>query len=128
MARSVDAATPVEVLKAQVLMTDTGYPAPLSIVRDAYGSAMPAPEPGWFWIFATPRSAADTRARGLHARGTLTITFIPPQTRGPEVDERVTRDDVPAIGSSEFLEVIQLTTEERRSRVYQNVHSRISES
>jgi hypothetical protein len=94
----------VEPLKARVTMTETGWPAHISLVADAYGTAEPA-EPGWFWIFASHRSAADIRRRGLHAVGTVTTTFIPPQTIG-EVDQSVSDQDIPVVGTQEHTDAM----------------------
>lgn len=101
--------TPCEPLRAQVLMTKTGYPAHISVVRDAYGGAMPDPEDGWFWIFATPRSAANIRRRGLRAVGTVTTTFIPPQV-GVEIDTRVDPASIPAVGTQPHTEAMLAET------------------
>lgn len=110
--------TRVEMLKALVLTTETGYPAHYSVVQQQYGKHVhPAPEDGWWWIGATPKSAADIRARGLHAQGTLTTTFFPPQ---PALDFDVNEfhlSDVPAIASPQFREECLLRTEKRRDLV-----------
>lgn len=106
--------TPVEMQKALCLMTETGFPADLEVVRGCYGKHVrPAIEPGWFWIGATAKSAAGVARRGLHARGTLMTTFIPPQQH-VIVDDTIRVSDVPAIGSPEFLAEIHLDTEQRR--------------
>jgi hypothetical protein len=119
-------ATPVQMMKALCLMTETGYPAHISIVRDCYGKGVkPALEEGWFWIGATEKSYADISRRGLHARGTVMTTFIPPQA--PVVIEQGYQpSDVPAIGSSEFLEQVHLDTEERRERMIERREARES--
>jgi hypothetical protein len=110
-----DHATPVEILRAQVLMTETGYPAPLELVEGAYGKRVhPAPEPGWFWIGATPEAAERIRRRGLHAVGTLTTSFIPPQTAG-EIDRTVTRESVPIVGTQAHTDLMLAETRERRA-------------
>jgi hypothetical protein len=96
--------TRCEPLKARILMTETGYPAHISIVRDAYKDAQPAPEDGWFWVFATPRAAADIRRRGLHAVGTLTTTFIP-QQEAPKIYD-LGPEWVPVVGSQEHTELM----------------------
>lgn len=91
--------SPLEPLNAQVTMTETGYPAALAHVAQCYGERVaPAPEPSWFWIFATPRSAAAIRRRGLRVIGTVTTTFIPPQS-GIIVDRSVSPEAVPPVGS-----------------------------
>lgn len=117
--------TRVEMLKALVLITETGYPAHYSIVQAQYGKGVhPAPEEGWWWIGATPKSAADIRARGLHARGTLTTTFFPPQ---PALDFDLNEfhlSDVPPIGSAEFHADVLLSTEKRRERVLERKEAR----
>lgn len=71
--------TRVEMLKAQITYTETGYPVELEKAREIYGQTVTnAPEEGWFWIGATPRSAADIRDRGHRAVGSETTTWIPP--------------------------------------------------
>lgn len=112
---------PVEPLKAQVLMTKTGYPAHLSLVADCYGEASsPAAEPGWFWIFATPRSAANIRRRGLRTIGTVTSTFIPPQSGPPEIDESVMPDSIPVVGTQAHADAMVV------ERIYQLTGESIS--
>lgn len=109
-----DVVVAVEPLRAQILMTETGYPARLSVVRDAYGKAsMPDEEPGWFWIFATPRASENIRRRGLHAVGTVTRTFIPPQ-EGITVNGTVSAADIPVVGSAEHTVAMIRETQERR--------------
>lgn len=108
--------TRVVMLKALVLNTETGFPAHHTVVQGFYKHSHPAPEEGWWWIGATPASAADIQRRGLHARGTLITTFFPPQVTN-EIEENITLEHVPAIGSSEFLAEIHLSTEERRERM-----------
>lgn len=94
--------TPVEMLYAQVLMAETGYPAPIELVQDCYGKgAHPAPAPGWFWIGATPKAAADIRRRGLHVVGTVTTTFVPAQEA--PVISAMKREAVPVAGSPEHV-------------------------
>ena len=101
-----DAATPVEPLKAQVLMTKTGYPAPLELVEDCYGKRVaPAPDPGWFWIFATPKAAADIRRRGLRTIGSMTKTFIPPQGAG-WMDMTTDPESIPVVGTQEHTNLM----------------------
>jgi len=106
--------TRVEPIKIQVLMTETGYPADLGIVRDCYGGAQPAPEPGWFWIFATPASASDMRRRGLHRIGTLTTSFAPPQT-AIVIDKTVERESIPVPGTREFTDLMLAETRVREA-------------
>jgi hypothetical protein len=107
---------PVEFLLAEVLDSETGYPPPLKVVRDAYGPCvLPAPQPGWFWVPSSPAAARDIRARGLHAHGTVTRTYIPPQL--PIVVEDVPRERVPVIGSWEWLQRIHMSTDEQRRLV-----------
>ena len=76
---------------------------------------VPAPEPGWFWIPATPAAARDIRRRGHHAVGTLTTTFIPPQFGGVTVKE-IGPDDVPRVGSLAWSEKMIAETREREGR------------
>lgn len=96
--------TEVEMLKAQVLMTETGYPADLVLVEDCYGKAFQAPEPGWFWIGATPKAAADIRQRGLHAVGTVTTTFVPVQDP-PKVYD-TDKSFVPIVGTQAHADLM----------------------
>lgn len=126
MKKKYEQETPVEMMKALCLMTETGYPAHISIVRDCYGKGVkPCLEEGWFWIGATAKSYADIRRRGLHARGTLMTTFIPPQA--PVVIEAgFAPSDVPPIGSSDFLAQISLSTEERRGLMIERREARES--
>lgn len=71
--------TRVIMLKVQVTMVETGYPAPYEIVKDAYGKHIkPAVEEGLWWIGATPKSYRNIKERGLDRQGTLTRSFIPP--------------------------------------------------
>lgn len=104
---------PVEFLKAKILMTETGFPVDITIAQDAYGDACrPAPEPGWFWVPATPQAAYDIRRRGLKAIGTLTTTFIPRQE--PVVLDHTHRaGDVPAIGTQAHTELMLAETRAR---------------
>ncbi len=103
-----------EPLLAQVLMTETGYPAHLSIVRDCYGTAMPHEAPGWFWIFATPRSAANIRRRGLRTIGTVTSSFIPPQGKA-EIDRTIDPATVPVVGTQEHADAMIAETRAREA-------------
>ena len=97
--------TRVEFVKAQVLMTETGYPAHISVVQDAYGPAcQPAPEEGWFWVPATPKAAADIRRRGLKAVGSVSTTFIPAQEPVKLYDTDPAW--VPAVGSQEHTDLM----------------------
>lgn len=77
--------TRVEILKARITYTATGFPASRRDVEDCYGGRVnPAPEDGWWWIGATPQSAERIRRNGMTAVGELTTTIIPPQS-APEV-------------------------------------------
>lgn len=67
-----------EIIKGRVTLTATGYPASFKEAK-AVGAVAPATEDGWFWIAATPRSAARLRRHGNKAVGSLTTTWIPPQ-------------------------------------------------
>lgn len=107
--------TRVEMLKAQVLLTAHGTPADLDLVEDCYGKAFPAPEPGWFWIGATPNSAADIRRRGLRTRGTVTSTFIPPQEPPPSIPY-VDPATVPLVGTQAHTYLMLEEKEARESR------------
>jgi hypothetical protein len=119
--------TPVQMMKALCLMTKTGYPAHISVVRDCYGKGVqPALEEGWFWIGATEKSYADIRRRGLHARGTAMTTFIPPQAP-VVIEEGFAPSDVPPIGSPGFLAQISLSTEERRHLMLERREARESQ-
>lgn len=86
-------------------MTKTGYPADLTLVEDAYGIAAPTPEPGWFWIFASPGSAENIRRRGLRTQGKVTSTFIPPQV-GVEIDERIDPESIPVVGTQAHTDLM----------------------
>lgn len=80
MSRHAVTATAVEMLKARVTVTDTGFPAPLAAVQEIFGPRVnPAPEDAWFWIGATPRSAARIRRDGHKTVGQGYTTWIPPQ-------------------------------------------------
>jgi hypothetical protein len=106
VARLRQDATPVEMLRARVTYSNTGYPAKLRDVQEAYGpSVAPAPDDGWFWVGATPRSAEDIRRRGLLVRGEITTTFIPPDGGG--------ESDVLAYGSPEWVELMLAETREQ---------------
>ena len=98
--------TGVEMLKAQVLLTKYGTPASLALVEDCYHKAFPAPEPGWFWIGATPKSAADIRRRGLRTVGTVTSTFIPPQTAGNIINTQVRPEAIPIVGTQAHTDLM----------------------
>jgi hypothetical protein len=96
---------PVEFVKAQITMTETGYPVHISIAQDAYGDACrPAPEEGWFWVPCTVQAAKDIRRRGLRAVGTITTTFIPAQE--PVVLRPTQPEQVPVSGSQEHTELM----------------------
>lgn len=97
--------TGVEMLKAQVLLSKYGTPASLDLVEDCYGKAFPAPEPGWFWIGATPKSAADIRRRGLRTVGTVTSTFIPPQTSGAVITQ-IRPEAIPIVGTQAHTDLM----------------------
>lgn len=105
--------TRCEPIKVRVLMTETGYPAGDDVVRSCYKDAKPAPEDGWWWIFATPQAAADIRRRGLHAVGTLTTSFMPVQ------DAPVIYDTdpawVPVVGTQAHVELMLEETREREA-------------
>lgn len=105
---------PVEFVKAQITMTETGYPVHISIAQDAYGdSCRPAPEPGWFWVACTPQAAKDIRRRGLRAVGTVSTTFIPVQE--PVVLHPTRPEWVPAVGSQEHTALMLEETREREA-------------
>jgi hypothetical protein len=71
---------PCEVLKCRCTYTATGYPVDLADLHPSVVAV--APEPGWFWMTATPRSAARIRRDGHKAVGALVTTWIPPQDGG----------------------------------------------
>src|SRR5438105_2956798 len=78
---------PVEILKAKIVDTDTGYPASLQAATDAYGrSVRRAPEAGWFWVSVSPSTAKRMRRDGHRAVGTMLTTWFPPQS-APEVED-----------------------------------------
>lgn len=106
--------TRVEMLKARVTMTETGFPADFEDpdVREYLKGAHPAPEQGWFWIGATPASAADIRRRGSRAIGTLVTTYFPPQS-AVVVDESVREEDIPVVGSQEHTDLMVAETRAR---------------
>ena len=102
--RPVRIGTRVEMLKARITITDGGYPAESKMddpdVASYLADKHPAPEPGWFWIGATPAAAANIRRRGHRAIGTLTTTWTPPQNQGGIIDESVREEDVPPLGAT----------------------------
>lgn len=117
--------TRVEMLKALVVMTETGYPAHHTVVQHFWKHAHPAPEEGWWWIGATPLAAAAIRSRGHRARGTLVTTFFPPQPAITFDLNEFHMDDVPAIGSPEFHAEVHLSAEKRRELVLQRKDARV---
>jgi hypothetical protein len=107
--------TRVEPIKVRCLMTETGYPAPPDVVRSCYKDAKPAPEDGWWWIFATPQSAADIRRRGLHAVGTWMTSFCPVQDAPKIYDTDPAW--VPVVGTQAHVELMLEETREREARL-----------
>jgi hypothetical protein len=104
-----------EPIKIRVLMTATGYPAHLDIVKDAYGKGShAAAEDGWFWIFATVQAAADIRRRGLHAVGTVTTSFAPVQEAPVIYDTDPAW--VPVVGTQAHTDLMLEETREREAR------------
>lgn len=94
-----DSETPVEMLKVRITYTDTGYPVTLKQAQEIYGKGVNlAPEPGWFWIGATPKAAASMREKGHRAIGSMTTTWFPP-------DDGRTEEEVPPLGSKEDIEI-----------------------
>lgn len=90
----------VEMLKARVTYTETGFPANLRDVEEAYGRRIaPSTEDGWFWIGASERCAADIRRRGLKVVGTLCTTYVPAEDRRPE-------EEVAVANSSEWVDLM----------------------
>lgn len=67
--------------------TATGDPLTTREARAEFGPRVPYLRPGWFWIAATPRSAANIRAHGHHAVGTAVTTWIPRQTAVTVLDD-----------------------------------------
>jgi hypothetical protein len=111
------AGTRCDMLLGQVHVTSSGLDAEYSTdpqVKAYLRSArmVPASEPGWFWIPATPAAARAIRRRGLHARGSATTTFIPPQFGGFILKE-VGPEDVPLMGSLAWSELMIRETRER---------------
>lgn len=95
-----DHASPVEMLRARVTYTATGFPAKLGDVEDCYGRRVsPASDDGWFWVGASERSAADIRRRGLKVVGELTTTYIPAEDGRPE-------DEVAVAGTAEWVNLM----------------------
>ena len=84
-----------EMLIGRYTWTETGDPLTLREARAEFGPRLPHRRPGWFWIAATPASAARIRTNGHHAVGTAVTTWIPPQTAITLLD----LDDGPPPGS-----------------------------
>lgn len=104
----------MEFVKAQITMTETGFPAHISIAQDAYGeTCRPAPEEGWFWVACTPKAAEGIRRRGLKAVGTLTTTFIPVQEPVKLFDTDPAY--VPTVGSQTHADAMLKETREREA-------------
>ena len=104
-----------EIVKCRVTVTATGLPAEFSddpIVKRYIKRMLPALEPGWFWMGATPASAADLRRRGLRAVGTATTTFIPPQDLDHRVHD-IDPESIPPVGSREWSDLMLAETRER---------------
>lgn len=80
----------VEMLRARVTYTGSGFPADLSVVEDCYGRRVsPSTDAGWFWIGASERSAADIRRRGLKVVGDLITSYVPADDGRPEEEVAV---------------------------------------
>lgn len=101
--KTKDTGVVYEPLKARITYTDGDHPVTLAEARTAYGESVMVAPRGWFWVFATPRTAADIRRRGLRAVGKLTQTWIPPQDPGGIVHPDAKPEDVPCIGTSEHI-------------------------
>lgn len=77
----------VEMLMGRYTWTETGDILTLAEARAEFGKLVqPWTRPGWFWMAATPTSAARIRAAGHRAVGTVITTWIPPQTAPAIID------------------------------------------
>ena len=113
--KTIDHGSVSEPLKARITKTTDGFPVDLATARDAYGQAvMRTPDDGWFWIFASPAAARDIRSRGHRAIGTVTTTWIPPQS-AIEVETGLFEAITPVVGTQEHADLMLRETRERES-------------
>lgn len=72
-----------EILKARITRTNPALPVPWQWAQ-ACGAVARAPD-GWYWMAATPRSAARIRRDGHKSMGSEVIVWYPPQSLGFEI-------------------------------------------
>ncbi|WP_030442447.1 hypothetical protein [Actinoplanes subtropicus] len=83
-----------EMLLVRYTWTATGDVLSLAQARAERGKdILPWTRPGWFWVGATPASAARIRAEGHRAVGTAVTTWMPPQTAPTIIDVPEPEDD-----------------------------------